>query len=309
MSLHTARRPEPAPPSPTRDPVTLMLLALRPHQWVKNLLLLVPLALAHQILDPLPLVRAILGTLTFCLVASAGYLVNDLLDSEADRHDPEKRRRPFASGRLPRIAGIVGAVVLTAIGFALAAFISRGFVFCLAGYLTLSLAYSLALKRQLAMDVILLGCLYAGRVVAGGVAAAVALSHWFIVFCVFFFLSLALSKRVGELVRVRREAKLRLARRDYGVSDLHILSSLGGASGYLSVLVFALYLHGGTVQALYRAPEALWFIVPLLLYWVTRIWTLTLRGGVGSDPVLFTLRDPNSYVVMGLVALTFWAAA
>ena len=288
----------------TRRPVSDSLRALRPHQWTKNLLVFVPLALTpHQILDPGRQGRALVAFVALSLVASAGYLVNDLLDLAADRAHPTKRDRPFASGALSVGWGVALAALLAAAGFGLAAAATPvRFVEMLGLYLVTSILYSLVLKRQLLIDVIVLAGLYTLRVIAGAAAVAIALTPWLLAFSLFIFLSLAFAKRYTEIRLLTADGGTHVRGRGYQVEDLDLVAMLGATSGYLSVLVLCLYINTDLVQELYKTVDALWFLCPILLYWISRIWFLAKRGLLPGDPVAFAVRDPVSWLSGALMA-------
>lgn len=286
---------------PARPGVRTFLRALRVHQWTKNGLLLVPVLLGHQLTDPGVLLRAAIAFIAFSLCASAVYITNDLLDLEADRAHPRKKNRPFAAGLLAIPTGLALVPALLALAFGLSvALLPPLFTAVLGGYLVVSTAYSLYIKRLLLLDVFLLAGLYTLRVLAGGVATAIVISPWLAAFSMFFFTSLAFLKRYSEL-RLLHERQMTATRgRDYAVADMDMLRSIGSASGYVSVLVLALYTNSVEVLELYPRPTALWLVLPVLLYWITRIWFLAHRGQVADDPILFTVRDRTS-LVAGLV--------
>lgn len=278
--------------------------ALRVHHWVKNVLLFVPLVLSHRVFDPVLFGRAGAGFLAFSLVASSGYLVNDVLDRAADREHPRKRRRPVAEGAMtPRTAlFLAGAVVI--LGFTLAlAVLPLTFTAVLAGYATASLLYSGILKRYPVVDVLLLAGLYTVRLAAGAVAVDVPLSFWLATFAMFLFLSLAFVKRHSEIVLATGAgaedvpSRGNVLGRGYRAADDAVLMSLGPASGYLSVLVFALYLNSEAVTELYPRPRLLWLVIPVLLYWVSRLWFRANRGELRDDPLVETASDPVSWGV------------
>lgn len=277
------------------------LRALRLHQWLKSLLIFLPLLAAHRAFDLAALSNAALGFLAFGFCASGVYVLNDLLDLDADRLHPRKRRRPFAAGELPLAQGLAAAPLLTLAGFAIALWLSSAFAAVLLGYYVLTLAYSLRLKRLVMLDVVTLAALYTVRIVAGGVATATPLSFWLLAFSMFLFLSLALLKRYTELVTVLGEGGERASGRGYGVSDLPLLQSFGGVAGYLAVLVFALYINSAASEALYGRPLLLWLLCPLLLYWIRRAWVLAHHGDMHDDPVVFAATDRVS---LGIAALS-----
>lgn len=285
-----------------------LLKALRLHQWAKNVLVFVPLFAAHRWGDTALLQDAVLAFFAFGLCASSVYLLNDMLDLEADRYHPRKRERPFASGDLSLIAGFVLVPLLLLGTVWLASGLPQMFWLVLAAYYALTVAYSFGLKSLVLVDTITLAGLYTVRIIAGGVAVNVPLSFWLLLLAVFLFLSLALVKRYAELDAMQRQGKLKAAGRGYHVEDLPILHSLGTASGYLCVLVLALYINSPMVTSLYGNPHAIWFLCVLLLYWVSRVWLIAHRGQMHDDPVVFALRDRVSQVVAVLAVLTVLAA-
>jgi 4-hydroxybenzoate polyprenyltransferase len=276
--------------------------ALRLHQWLKNALVFLPLLAAHRLLDPGSIGLALLAFLCFGLCASGVYVLNDLLDLESDRNHPRKRLRPFAAGTLPLQSGLIAAPVLTLISFALAFVLAPKFALVLFGYWLLTLAYSFKLKRIAMLDTVVLASLYTVRIVAGTVAIHVALSFWLLAFSMFLFLSLAMIKRYTELHSLLQQGRNRTDGRGYEVDDLSLIQSLGGSSGYLAVLVLALYINSTASEALYKHPQILWLLCPLLLYWISRIWLKTHRGRMHDDPVVFALTDRVSRVVLALCA-------
>jgi 4-hydroxybenzoate polyprenyltransferase/phosphoserine phosphatase len=286
----------------------LVWRALRPHQWTKNVLLLIPLLAAHRLANVAALTATALGIVSFCLAASSVYLLNDMLDLEADRGHPRKAQRPFASGALPLAVGFALCPALLLAGALLAALLPADFQYSLTAYCGLTLLYSLALKRFLLIDAVALAGLYTLRIIAGAGAAGVALSFWLLLFSVFLFLSLAFVKRYAELDALRRQQQLRALGRGYRVEDLAMLQSFGTAAGYLSVLVLALYINSPDIEALYRHPKVIWMLCILMLYWISRVWMTTHRGAMHDDPVVYALRDKVSIGVGIVGALTIAAA-
>jgi 4-hydroxybenzoate polyprenyltransferase/phosphoserine phosphatase len=282
--------------------------ALRPHQWTKNGLILVPLLAAHATRDGHALVAALLAVVAFCACASSVYILNDLLDLEADRAHPRKRKRPFASGDLPIVTGLALFPVLLAVGVIIAVFLPPKFQLVFATYYVLTCAYSFGLKGRVIIDAMALAGLYTLRVIAGAAAVSVPLSFWLLLFSVFLFLSLAFVKRYAELDALRRRQGLRAAGRGYHVEDLAVLQSLGTAAGYLFVLVLALYINSPEVTALYARPKMIWLLCVLVLYWISRVWMKAQRGEMHDDPVVFALKDRISLAV-GLLAVIATAAA
>lgn len=284
------------------------LRTLRPHQWAKNLLVLVPLVASHRVLDTALLATALAAFVAFSLVASSAYALNDILDLAADRAHPRKRFRPLAAGALSVGAGIALSAAALACGAIIAARLPVGFQVALVAYYLLTVAYSLALRNLLLLDVIALAALYILRIIAGGMAVGVALSSWLLAFALFLFTSLALVKRYAELHALGAEGIPQAPGRGYRATDAPVVMALGTASAALSTLVLAFYATGETVRILYTRPEVLWLLVPVLLYWLGRVWVLAARGEMHEDPVLFALRDPTSYFTAAAGAAVAWLA-
>lgn len=283
------------------------LRALRLHQWSKNLLLFVPAAMAHRIAEPATAVTLLAAFVAFGLCASATYLMNDLLDLDADRAHPRKRHRPFASGELPVLHGLLVAAGALLLGLLIAVRIGVLFTAILGCYVLITLWYSLRLKRMAMVDVLCLAGLYSIRVVAGGAAVAIMPSFWLLAFSMFLFLSLAIAKRYVELCGLQERGELAAAGRGYSVADLPLLLASGTNAGLLAVRVLALYIHEAS-QVHYSRPQVLWFVCPPLLYWISRVWLKTHRGQLHDDPVVFALRDrPSVLTGIGICALV-WAA-
>lgn len=285
--------------------VAAVVKQMRVHQWAKNALVVLPLLLAPGLPELATVGRGLLAALTFSLCASAGYVFNDLLDVEADRAHATKKKRPLASGALPVLFGPPLFLALLVLSFALSfALLSAGFTLMLALYFVGTLSYSLYLKKKLLLDVLVLAGLYTHRILAGGVATGVPISSWLLGFSIFFFLSLAFAKRYVELRALTAE---KIRNRNYYKADLQMVSSMGPASGFIAALVFSLYVEvGQAVGTTYRKPVLLWLVVPVLLYWVGRVWMLAGRGQMQDDPVKFALRDGISLLcgaVVGCIAV------
>ncbi len=234
------------------------------------------------------------------------YILNDIVDLEADRRHHFKKNRAFAAGELPLWAGLLAVPLLLVASLGLACLVNPPFAFLISAYFVASLAYSAFLKQLPMLDVILLAGLYTVRIVAGGAAADITISPWLLGFSMFFFLSLALVKRYTELRAL--DTGTRRTTRGYVTADLPQLNTFGTASGYIAVLVFALYINSPDVRELYSRPSLLWAVCPILVYWISRVWLLANREGFHEDPVLFALTDKMSYIAGILVALTMLAA-
>ena len=285
------------------------LRALRLHQWVKNLLVFVPLAAAHKLGNPELLAKAALAFVAFGLCASSVYVLNDLLDLPADRAHARKRQRPFASGAASVRVGVVLIPLLLAAAAAIATMLPLAFLATLAVYHVTTLAYSLWLKGKLMIDVLVLAGLYTLRILAGAAAVAIVPSFWLIAISMFLFLSLAMVKRYSELLELRDAGVTNARGRGYEVTDLATLQSLGAAAGYCAVLVLALYINSNDVRINYTHPNRIWLLCPLLLYWVSRMWQRAGRGQMHDDPLVFALKDRISRYVGAAGVIVMLAAS
>jgi 4-hydroxybenzoate polyprenyltransferase len=286
--------------------------ALRLHQWAKNVLIFVPLLASHRIFEVQLILNGLIAFFAFGLSASSVYLLNDLLDLPDDRRHHSKRNRPLAAGTLPILHALFFIPTLLIVAFVMALWLLPWqFSAILAAYYVLTLAYSLWLKRIAMLDVVTLSMLYTSRVVAGAAAMSLMLTFWILAFSTFIFLSLALVKRYTELYEARKNGhEEKTAGRGYYPADFELLAALGGASGFISVLVLALYINESATGQLYKSPEMIWLALPLLLFWIGRVWLLAHRGEMHDDPIVFALRDQVSrwtgivfLVIFGLAAL------
>lgn len=278
------------------------LKLLRVHQYAKNLLVFVPLVAAHAF-SAGSISRAVLAFVAFSLCASGVYILNDLIDLAADRAHPTKKNRPLAAGTVPILQALVAAPVLLIAAFLLAAMTNPMFVAILAIYVVLTSAYSLWLKRKMLVDAVALAGLYTLRVIGGATAIVVPVSKWLLAFSLFIFMSLALVKRYVELVRLLDNNLPNPANRGYRKDDLPIISSLAAAAGYNAVIVLALYMSSDAVAGLYRRPELLWLVCPIVMYWISRLLLKAHRRQIDDDPVVFALQDRVSLAVAGTIAI------
>lgn len=285
-----------------------LLRALRPHQWLKNLLILVPLLASHRVAELPLLLNTGLAFLAFCLCASSVYLVNDLLDLPADRRHHRKKSRPFAAGDASLLTGSLLALGLLTLAFAVAISVSPLFLMVLSSYYVLTLLYSFRLKQVAMLDVVVLAALYTLRIIAGAAAIAISPSFWLLSFSMFLFLSLAMVKRYAELETLGHQGGTTLQRRGYRLEDQALVRSQGAASGYLSVLVLALYINSEAGAALYREPRFIWLLCPLLLYWIGHIWFKAYRDEMHDDPLVFATRDWTSRGIAVASALVIASA-
>jgi len=270
-----------SPPS-----IGMYISQLRLHQWLKNILLFVPLLASHRFGEPQAILDTVLGFIAFSFCASSVYVLNDLMDLPADRRHPRKRNRPFASGTIHPNQGLWLIPLLAFIGFALASLLTFEFVLALLLYYLLSLNYNLWAKNLAVLDTLFLSGLYTLRIIAGAAAISVVPSFWLLAFSMFFFLSVALAKRYSELVNLELESDQRVPGRQYQTVDLNTIISQGAASGYAAVLVMALYINSEEVYENYSHPQIIWLTCPLLLYWINKLWLNAQRREMHDDPLV-----------------------
>ncbi len=282
--------------------------ALRVHQWLKNLLIIVPLLAAHQLTAVQGLVQAGFAFIAFSLCASAVYVLNDLLDLESDRQHIRKRKRPFAACTIPLWQGMLMVPALLILAFGVAYLLPMQFVIVLLAYFVMTLVYSIRLKRQVIVDVMMLAGLYTMRIIAGAAATSITPSFWLLAFSMFIFLSLAMVKRYSELLITLQANKKEPAGRGYSVEDLPVLMAIGVSAGLGSVLILALYINSPETSQMYPNTMWLWLIPAIILYWTSRMWMKAHRGQVDDDPVVFAAKDWQSLTVIALSAIIFAAA-
>lgn len=282
--------------------------AIRAHQWLKNLLVFVPLLAAHRVTEWALFIDASLAFLAFSLCASSVYLLNDLLDLPADRAHPRKRKRPFAAGTVRPVVGAALIPVLLLASLLVCLALPSVFLLVLVVYYASTVAYSFYLKRVVLVDVLVLAGLYTLRVIGGAAAVLVEPSFWLLALSMFMFMSLALVKRSAELYVQRKREVKHTKGRGYRTSDLEYLHSMGTASGYMAVLVVALYINGEAMAQGYQNPYMLWLVCPLLLYWVSRMWLKAGRGEMHDDPLVFAVKDRQSQLIGLAIFAAAWAA-
>lgn len=286
-----------------RNNVTDYIKAIRAYQWLKNLLIFIPIITSHSFNSLNLMLLTINAFFAFSMIASSGYIVNDLLDLNSDRIHPRKRFRPFASGRLSIRSGVALFLILFSVGVFVASRLNYPFFITILIYFITSLSYSLYFKKIALYDVFILALLYSIRVIAGGLVSDISISFWLIAFSTFLFLSLAFVKRYSELMNIKTNTDLKERGREYFVSDLNLLQIMGIVSGFMSVVVFALYIDSPEVIRLYTHPQILWGISLLFLFWISRIWIITNRGEMTDDPILFAVKDVKSYFIFIMIGV------
>lgn len=293
----------------TRPSLSRVLLkAMRPHQWAKNALVLVPAITSGQFTQPKVLFTALAAALLMSLIASSIYLLNDLLDMDSDRAHRTKWKRPLAHGDLA-IPHAIGLSVLLASAGLVGGWLLGGaqLTFWLLAYMAITTAYSFRLKAVMVGDAIVLASLYTIRIWIGGVAIGVPLSFWLLLFSVFLFLSLAYLKRYIEMRDAPEPYRL-LSGRGYVGGDLDVVMMSGISSGMVAILVLALFANDPTTAAHYAVPELLWLLCLPLIYWMNRIWMMARRGQIEGDPVAFAIADRRS-IVVGIVMICIFILA
>ena len=287
------------------DFITAVIQSLRLHQWIKNALLFVPLLAAHHTDNPDAWSTLFLAFIAFSLCASAVYIINDLLDLESDRNHVRKCLRPFAAGDLPIPLGIAMVPTLLLLSFGIASYIGTAFLICLFIYCAMTCAYSWRLKQWVLVECLTLAILYTLRIIAGAAAVAVPLSFWLLAFSIFLFFSLAFIKRYAELEIQDLSGIRKVHGRGYFTSDAPLIQQLGVSSGYIAVLILALYLNSENVVRLYKTPQIIWAAIPLMLLWLSWMWLKAHRGLMHDDPIVFAIKDKVSLLIGLLFVLTF----
>lgn len=270
---------------------------IRIHQWLKNILLFIPLLASHNINNIEFIGTLIFAFISFSLVASSIYIFNDLFDIDNDRYHPVKKFRPFALGVIPLLNGFILGIILILTSFYFASLINKKFIFIILIYFIITTLYSWKLKKIAIIDCITLALLYTLRIIAGAVALSLLLSFWLLAFSIFFFLSLAFVKRYAELEMLKKQKVAKLYGRAYLSQDASLIQTMGIASGYSSILVLALYLNSDSIQKLYKNPEIVWATVPVILFWISWIWLKAHHGDIHEDPVIFAIKDKASLFV------------
>jgi 4-hydroxybenzoate polyprenyltransferase len=290
--------------------VQALLKAMRPHQWMKNLLVFIPLLAAHRYGDAINVLQALLAFFAFGLTASSVYLLNDMIDVADDRHHARKSQRPFAAGHLSLLHGWLAWPLLLICAFTMSvAALPLPFTLSLGTYFVLTVAYSLRLKQIPIVDVLTLAGLYTLRIISGAAAIGVLPTFWLLSFSMFLFLSLAFIKRYSELKATRQNGQTKALRgRGYIPHDLELVANFGCSAGYTGVLVLALYIQDSHTASLYATPQAIWLACPLLLFWISRAWLIAHRGQMHDDPIVFAIKDRVSWAVAALLTALFVAA-
>ena len=276
--------------------IRAIFLSLRPHHWTKNLLVFLPLMASHQILNVLVLQLTIVVFACLCLVASAGYIINDFFDIKNDLEHPHKKSRPLASGKIVQSQLLSLSLVLAIAGLWIGWEVNLSTFYVLLAYILLSITYTLFLKKIFFVDVLCLAVFFILRIIAGHEASSIKYSHWLFSFSFLFFFSLACLKRCAELIRLKRDGVQQSPGRAYAVAHLPFIIRIGLLSAYLSVAVFGFYIQSFNVQILYSYPQLLWLVCPVLLVWLRRIWNIYLKGKVSMDPVPYVFLDGKNYL-------------
>jgi 4-hydroxybenzoate polyprenyltransferase/phosphoserine phosphatase len=290
-----------------RASLRVWINAIRGHHWAKNLLLFLPLVLAHN-LGLEPLVRTFAGFALFGFCASGLYILNDLLDLHSDREHPWKNKRPFAAGDISIPEGLLASLILLSSSLGLGLFLEVRFGLALVAYAALTMTYSLYLKKIALIDVFVLSSFYSFRILAGALISSTPLSQWFLAFSMFLFLSLAMAKRYSELLHAGSLIRAGNSGRDYRIGDRELLLALGVGSSFSAVVIFSLYVHSQDVLLLYSSPDFLFLLCPIVLYWLSRTWLQAHRGELKEDPVTLAMRDPVSYGVAVVSAVVIGAS-
>ena len=291
---------------PKQSLLLLWFKQMRVYQWAKNILIFIPIVFAHKYFDLELVAQSFLAFLSFGLAASSVYCINDLFDLVPDRLHTKKSNRPLASGLIPIAEGLFGLSVLTLSSFFLASYLSAYFVILILAYYLINIVYTSLIKKLAIIDVIILASLYLLRILAGSLATNIPISLWLLTFSIFIFVSLGFLKRYKELRQLNQTDVAQIPGRFYHTDDLEVVSAMGIASGYISCLVLVLYLRSPEVSGFYHHLEYLWPGCLLVLYWISRTWLLAHRNKIDDDPVLYAIKDMQSWfilIILGILLL------
>lgn len=275
---------------------------LRPHQWLKNILVFLPMLVSHQITIP-NFFECFTAFIAFNFIASSVYIVNDLLDLNIDRAHPRKKDRLIASGIIPITNSMIIAILFFIFGISVALLLSQFFLFILLAYYALTFIYSLVLKKKKIVDIFTLAIFYTIRIVGGGIASEIKISFWLLFFSMFFFFSLAAIKRLSEIVDLKKNGKSRIINRNYQITDLSIITMIAIIAGFISVLVMTLYVYSPSATMLYSTPKILWGVNCILLYWLIRMVFMSYHGKMDDDPIIFAIKDRVTYISFIFIAM------
>ena len=289
--------------APATAGIGVWLKQFRLYQWVKNLLMFVPLLVSGAYADMASLSSTVLGFIAFGCLASGTYIINDLFDLESDRQHHRKKERPIARGAIGISEAIKASLLLFVVAFALASQLSLDFMLVLMFYLGVTLSYSMNMKKYIGIDVILLASLYTIRIIAGAAVIGVTVSFWLLSFSMLVFFSLALVKRCAEIKSLEKQGQFQAKGRDYNREDYALLQSFGASSALLSILTFIFYTQSELLVEHYDQPQLLWLIIPSLAYWLLRMWIKTNRGEMHDDPIVFSLKDRGSLIMISLIVV------
>lgn len=284
-----------------------VLKAVRPHMWSKNSLVFVALFLSHQYGEMDKVIAAFICFIAFSLVASSSYLINDLFDIEADKTHPYNKSRPITAGKISKFQALGVSTILLVLGLGLSSLVSLDLVKLLMLYFILTCSYSYHLKKIVLLDTIILGFLFTLRIFAGGIAAEIEISSWLLTFSIFFFYSLALLKRSVE-IKERQSIDGKIPNRGYKTDDYLFIHIVGIISAYISCIIFSFYLITSAAKEYYSQILPLWFICPILIYWIGKIWLSGFRGEIKTDPVLFVIKSKENYFIcLAVIAILLYA--
>lgn len=287
--------------------IKIVIKQLRCHQWAKNALIAVPVLSCAQILPIHHYLMIASGIFAFSLIASSVYIINDIIDLDNDRAHQTKCKRPIASCKLSLIQAVLLLTCTLSIGLVLSSIVSSKYLLLCLIYLVFNLLYSVKLKSVLILDCIILSIMYTYRILIGSVIADLSLSIWLLTFSFFIFLSLAFVKRYIELYKLSNTQNLKAKGRRYEVKDLQILQVMSVAAGFTATLILNLYFNDTDIKVHFKNIYLAYTCLPILVYWLCRIYIKASRGSVSDDPVYFALKDRISQFVAFLFCSFFWA--
>ncbi len=285
--------------------LTHILKIIRPHQWVKNILVFIPMLMSHN----LNFNNFILSTkafIIFSLVASSIYVINDIVDIKSDQKHPYKKNRPLAAGliNINQCKYLILSLLLFCCLFLID--INKNFLILIISYFAISNLYTFVFKKYVIIDLLILASLYTIRIIGGGFITDISVSIWLLSFSIFFFLSLAAIKRQIEIINFKKIKKGKITGRGYIVSDQKIINMIAISAGYISILVLVLYINSPQVISLYSSPNILWGMSLIMLFWISRIMLMSSRKKIEDDPIVYAIKDRISYICLFLILCIMW---
>lgn len=278
---------------------------IRPHQWVKNVLVFTPLLMSHNF-DFNNLILSTKAFIIFSLIASSIYVINDIVDLKSDQNHPFKKYRPLAAKLITVNHCKILILILLALVTVLLLNVNKEFIMIIISYFILSNLYTFFFKKIVIIDLLILSLLYTSRILGGGYIADTSTSLSLLLFSVFFFTSLAAVKRLIELVNIIRFKKKKIHGREYTIKHKKMIYWIAILTGWISILVLIFHINSPVVIKQYSFPDILWIICFVMLFWISRIIYVSNKGQIKDDPIVYAISDKISYLCLVIILFIFW---